>query len=277
MLFSNILIIFLSIVNGYPSPNLSLPVVLMHGLSANKNNMDELKTYLVSTFNLDVIVPEIGDGIPNSINMPLYMQGEILCNELKQNSILSNGFNFIGVSQGGILGRYYIEKCDGYKVNNFITLVSPHGGVYKKALGNIIDMYGEYAQSHYSFSSYWRDPYDYITYMNVTLLADLNNEILTYNSSNNMINFNSINNFVMVYSPYDLIVSPPESGIFSTYDIDSLNIIPMEDAIYYDSLGLKDMDEDNRLYTYTSNCTHDQHKNYECFILLHDMFEKFCV
>jgi len=277
LLLNMLLLSLLFLSNGLPiRQNVTLPIVLMHGIASNKDNMNELKDYLIDNFNLDVIVPEIGNGIMNSINIPLSVQGELLCTQLKNNPSLSNGFNFIGISQGGILGRYYIEKCNGYQVNNFITMVSPHGGVYKKRIGSIIDMYGEYAQSHYSFSSYWRDPYDYTTYTDITLLANLNNEIITCNSTNNMINLNSIKNFVMVYSPNDSILSPPESGIFSTYDINSLNVISMKDTSYYISLGLKDLNENNKIYTYKSNCTHDQHKNYECFIQLHDMFKKFC-
>jgi len=250
-----------------------LPVVLMHGLLSNVENMNQLKDYLITNFELDVIVPEIGDGSSDSVNMALYKQGEILCNELQNYSILQNGFNFIGISQGGILGRYYIEKCNGYKVNNFITLVTPHGGVYNK-LGNLFDMYSEYNIEHRSFASYWRNPFKYDLYLELILLADLNNEgNINIDNKNN---FASINNFVMVYSTVDKIVLPPESGKFSTYQVGTMDIVSLEETSVYVNLGLDKLNETNRLHVYSTNCTHDEHKDFECFKELHDMFEIFC-
>jgi len=252
-----------------------LPTVLMHGIISNKNNMNQLKDYLVKEFNINVIVPEIGNGIPNSWNLPLKQQGDMLCEQLNTIDELSNGFNFIGVSQGGILGRYYIEKCDGYKINNFITLVSPHGGVYKPLVGKIIEMYSDYSQLHYSFSSYWRDPFNYTYYQSIALLADLNSEVNNPCPSNRH-KMNSINNFVMVYSSNDDIVTPPESSKFSTYMVNTMNVIPLELTVSYETLGLKELIDQNRLAIYKTNCTHDQHKDHSCFSSLHEMFKKYC-
>ena len=252
-----------------------LPVVLMHGILSNQERMSDLQLYLETNFNIIVIVPEIGNGIVNSLNMPLYNMGEILCSELNSNILLENGFNFIGISQGGILGRYYIEVCGKYKVNNFITLVSPHGGVYMKNIGDIIDVYGEYYQEHYSFSSYWRDPYNYNKYREIVLLAHLNNEAYEYNSMNKE-RFNSINNFIMVYSSKDEILKPPESGKFSTFAINSMDVLSIEDTTIYKDLGLDKMFDSNKIHIYETNCTHSQHKEYDCFINLHSMFEKYC-
>jgi palmitoyl-protein thioesterase len=218
--------------------NNKLPVVIMHGLLSNSENMNQLKDFLTNTFNLNVIVIEIGNGAGDSLNMPLDEQGEILCGEIMSKSILKNGFNFIGISQGGILGRYYIQKCNEYKVNNFITLVTPHGGVYNK-INTILDVYGKWYQDHVSIGSYWRDPYRYDTYLMVTLLADMNNEIITVNSDMNKKQLSSLNNFIMVYSPIDTVVMPPESGKFSTYKIKSMDVISLEETIMYNNLGLK--------------------------------------
>ena len=279
-MIKNLVCLFLSIVYCIGQDtmvhNNALPVVLMHGIASNTNNMNELKMYLISNFNLNVIVPEIGNGVMNSINIPLNIQGDMLCEELNKNTDLVDGFNFIGVSQGGILGRYYTERCDGYKINNLITIVSPHGGVYKKAISNLINMYGPYAQSHYSFSSYWRDPYNYLLYQNLTLLANLNNEVSTPNSFSNKEKISGLNNFVMVYSTVDEIITPPESGKFSTYQINSLNVISFEQTISYETLGLKELLDMNKLYIYETKCKHDEHKDVKCFSNLHEMFLKFC-
>lgn len=272
-----LILLFLSFINGIPLYSFNkLPTVLMHGILSNANNMNQLKNYLINEFNINVIVPEIGNGIYNSINLPLETQGKMLCMQLNTYEELSNGFNFIGISQGGILGRYYIEKCNGYKVNNFITIVTPHGGVYKPGIGKFINLYNEYARN-LSFSSYWRDPYNYEIYKSTTLLADLNNEINLTESSNNMKNFLSIQNFIMVYSENDDIITPPESGKFSMYQVNTLNILSLELIPSFKTLGLDILKYQNKLHIYKTNCTHEEHKEYFCFIHLYNMFQKYLI
>lgn len=283
MKFITYFIVFIKCINIFTLGNLQnvlipftpnkFPVVLMHGIFSNVEKMNELKQY-ITNFNIIVIVPEIGNGSPNSLNIPLYEQGKMLCEELQTFTILKDGFNFIGISQGGILGRYYIEMCDGYKVNNFITMVTPHGGVYNK-IGSLLKMYEKYAQSYYSFSAYWRDPYNYDEYKTITLLARLNNEIENNGNFVNKEKFNSINNFIMVYSYNDIVVSPPESGKFSTYSINTMDVIPIEETIMYINLGLDKMIQDNKIHIYKTNCTHEEHVMYKCFISLHEMFDKY--
>ena len=268
------ILLLLSLINGHNISD-NLPVVLMHGIISNCNNMNELKLFLEINFNLQVIVPEIGNGIHNSFNLPLNIQGEMLCNDLNSNQLLSNGFNFIGVSQGGLLARYYIERCGKYQVNNLITLVTPHGGVYKKIVGRIINMYSTYVQEHLSIGSYWRDPFNYDEYLDV-LLSNLNNECDSSNSSINLQRFSKLNNFVMVYSINDDVVSPPESGKFSTYKIGSLDIIPYNNTIMYKALGLDIFDEEERISIYQTDCLHKEHTHKKCFRQLYNMFQKFC-
>ena len=242
-----------------------LPVVLMHGVLSNENKMNELKLYLESEFNLNVIVPEIGNGIIDSLNMPLKTQGELLCTELNLLD-LQNGFNFIGISQGGLLARYYIEKCGNYNVNNFITLVTPHGGIYNNLIDKIIDV------DLYSFSSYWRDPYNLDDYKTNVLLAELNNEVKTPYSKQNKNKMINLNNFIMVYSPYDDVLYPPESGKFSTYMDNSLDVISLNATTMYHKLGLCEMESKNKIHIYKTNCSHSQHKDYNCFKQLYNMF-----
>ena len=252
------------------------PIILMHGILSNQEKMSDLQLFLETSFNLNVIVPEIGNGILNSINVPLNIQGEMLCEELNNNDLLKNGFNFIGVSQGGILGRYYIERCGKYQVNNFITLVSPHGGIYIEKIAKMFNMYSKSMQEHYSFISYWRDPFNYMKYIDSILLARLNNEVNSESYNENKARFTSLNNFIMVYSPSDDILHPPESGKFSTYDINSLNTISIEKTHMYDNLGLNELNNSNKIHIYATNCTHSQHKDYICFKQLYNMFEEFC-
>ena len=81
----------------------------------------------------------------------------------------------------------------------------------------------------------------------------------------------------MVYSTSDKVVLPSESGKFSTYKENTMDIIPIEETTMYYNLGLDKFKDDDRLHIYNTDCEHDEHKEYECFIKLHDMFKKFCL
>jgi hypothetical protein len=264
-----LLLLFL-IINGNPIHHQlvvsKLPVVLMHGILSNENKMSELKFYLEIEFNVNVIVPEIGNGKIDSLIYSIDRQGKLLCDNLNSNELLSSGFNFIGMSQGGILGRYYIQNCGKYNVNNFITLVTPHGGIFNNL---------DYESNEISFLSYWRNPYHLNEYYKYILLAELNNEVITSNSNKYKTKMLSLNNFIMVYSPYDKVLSPPESGKFSTYKDESMDIIPMNQTKMYSTLGLNEMDMGNKINIFQTNCSHSQHKEYNCFKYLHNMFVKY--
>jgi palmitoyl-protein thioesterase len=143
-----------------------LTVVLMHGIASDKTNMNDMQTWIQESFNVSVYNIDIGNGYNTSINTPMMIQTQLLCEVISSITELSNGFNFIGMSQGGLLARAYVEKCNIPKVNNLITLVSPHGGEYDPdTLFNIINIYGPLLQSTTSFASYWRDPTRYIEYL----------------------------------------------------------------------------------------------------------------
>ena len=49
---------------------------------------------------------------------PMLSQLDILCKTIYDIPQLANGFDFIGMSQGGILARGYTEYCNKFKVRN---------------------------------------------------------------------------------------------------------------------------------------------------------------
>ena len=91
-----------------------------------------------------------------------------------------------------------------------------------------------------------------------------------------MKNIKSLNNFVMIWSPYDDVIQPPESGIFSFYD-ELLNIVAIEDTLLYknDALGLKFLNNKNGLHKYKTNCTHVQHREPICFYQLYNILQQY--
>lgn len=261
--------------NNQVNEDMTRHIVLLHGVASDAENTKELADWLKITFNREVINIELGNGIDTSLT-PMNFQLELLCKTIYDIPELESGFDFIGMSQGGLLARGYVEHCNKYKVLNLITLVSPHGGVfYKSPILNLVKIYSPEMQKKYSFTNYWRNPIDYKLYLdNSTYLAELNNE-KTINYVNKK-NIESLKNFVMVFSPFDSVVIPPQSAIFSLLDSE-LDVIPVKDTELYkqDWLGLQKLDKENKLWLYKTNCTHMEHRQPICFPQLYDILKKF--
>ena len=272
----NILTLFLLFINIYVIN--SKPIILLHGIESHAENLNDMVMWLESSFNRKVFNIELGDGDDYSTDTPLNKQIEEFNIVISNITMLNDGFDFIGISQGGLIGRGYVERYDN-KVNNLITLVSPHGGVYDKNLG-FIDFYNIVSQQSLSFAGYWRDPTQYDKYLlHANFLPDINNERFIETDLYNMKYRDRIlllKNFIMVYSPNDEIIKPPSSGIFETFDV-NLNVIPLEENPIYikDKLGLKKLNETNRLHTYNTNCTHVEHRMPVCFPQLYEILSPY--
>lgn len=252
------------------------PTVLLHGVLANKNNMNELKQLLELNFNIKVYNLEIGNGAITSLYTPMNKQLDMLCDTIYSMDELKNGFNFIGMSQGGLLARGYVEYCNKYPVNNLITLVSPNGGVYY--YNDIAkNFYEPNKQEDMSITNYWRDPYRYDIYLtNSTYLPQLNNEIPLKINQNNL---DVVKNFIMIWSPLDEVIKPPESGKLSLFDIihNNLILVNLFNSNLYkkNNLKLKTMNEQKRLHIFETDCLHSQHRETKCFHKLKYIFEEF--
>jgi len=73
---------------------------------------------------------EIGDGVKDSLFMPLRQQASIACEKIKQMPELSEGYNIVAESQGNLVARALIEFCDNAPpVINYVSLGGPHAGV----------------------------------------------------------------------------------------------------------------------------------------------------
>lgn len=258
--------------------SLALPVVVLHGLESSSEAVEPFCKWIETKFNRRVYNIEIGNGEQTSLFIPLTEQLAELCARIYNIHELSNGFNFIGISQGGLLARGYVERCNRYPVMNLITLVAPHGGVFLKTHIDSSLIYTPFIQAHLSMANYWRDPLklnDYLT--ECIYLPLLNNEIWQdIQSQQQRANIRSLTNFVMVWSPNDTVLAPPESGKFSFYDA-KFKVIPLEETDLYklDYLGLKKMKERGGLHTFNTSCSHVDHRNPICFAQLYDIFIKF--
>ena len=270
ILFFTLFVSFVLLVN-------TIPTVLLHGTLANKAHMDELKNLLEINLKIDVYNIEIGNGVQTSFYTPMEYQLQLLCDEIYKIDVLKDGFNFIGMSQGGLLARGYVEYCNKYPVNNLITLVSPNAGIYFNSFLTI-NFYQPHQQNTLAVTNYWRDPYNFELYLsNSTYIAKLNEELLSNSNQNDL---DIVNNFIMIWSPIDDVIMPPESAKFSLQYINEQNNIAsheLVDTYIYKSgrLGLKNLNKKNRLHIFETNCTHVQHKELACFSQLKPIFEQY--
>ena len=260
------------------STNIDYPVVVLHGIEGSQREMEPLCKWLEQKFNKKVYNIEIGNGKKTSLYTSLHDQLDELCISIYEIEELSQGFDFIGISQGGLLARGYVERCNSYPVRNLITMVAPHGGIYWHTNKNNELMYNDFFQNHLSIASYWRNPTILDIYLSCcTYLPLLNNEFwCNSESAMHRQNIRSLSNFVMIWSPEDMVLNPAESGKFSFFD-ENFKIVPLEETELYknDSLGLNLLNDLGRWHTFETNCSHGDHRNPICFSQLEGILKRF--
>jgi len=110
-----------------------------------------------------------------------------------------------------------------------------------------------------TFAAYWKDPFDYNRYLNVShFLADINNERLQKNETyrQNMLSLASV---TLICSSFDEIVIPNTSPWFQFYKLGQDTVVEnFNETEQYngDWLGLKTLDETKRLSIYSIPCPH---------------------
>lgn len=73
---------------------------------------------------------EIGNGYWDSFFKNMNHQVDDLCHQIASDPNLKDGFNLIGYSQGGLITRGFIERCNYPPVYNYITWSAPHFGEF---------------------------------------------------------------------------------------------------------------------------------------------------
>ena len=276
------------------------PIVILHGITSDTSELAPVVEWLKSRLPNQVYNIEIGNGRRNSLFKTMDWQLKELCLAIYAIPQLEDGFNFIGMSQGGLLARGYVQRCNRFPVRNLITWVSPQAGVYgfNQVYFDWQKVYTPLYQSLYSFAGYWKDPYQYESYLaNSTFLPYLNNESPNleaygergFNYQQNRERILSLDNFVMIWSGNDDVISPPQSGRFEFYDIvcstrqtpgcqERINNMALSVQDFFNSsqyvkdlLGLRTLFQNGKLHMLETNCTHSGHKTPACFPQLEEL------
>ncbi|KAJ3413720.1 Palmitoyl-protein thioesterase 1 [Chytridiales sp. JEL 0842] len=185
----------------------------------------------------------------------LNRQVEEVCQQLKKDPILSDGFNGLGFSQGGLFLRAYVQRCNNPPVHNLVTFGSPHMGVLDspgcdgKNTANCMLMrrliksgaYLPWVQNRVVQAQYFKDPRNLEAYYagNV-FLPQLNNELAASKNMTYKLNLASLNKFAMIRFSEEQTVVPAESTWFGFYDENLEPVEMRKQPLYFeDWLGLK--------------------------------------
>jgi triacylglycerol lipase len=155
------------------------PVLLIHGIMDTVAKFNTMRRYLtdwgweVHTFNLQ----------PNNGSLGLDKLAQQVADYVAKNFGSEQPFDLIGYSMGGLVSRYYIQRLGGInRVQRFITISSPHNGTITANLA-----WGEGCQQMRPNSNF---------------LNDLNQDVTLLNQIN----------FTSMWTPFDLIIVPPNSS-----------------------------------------------------------------
>lgn len=254
----------------------NMPIVLVHGIMAVSKDMNPLKVHIEEALpGTYVKCVDLGKDKWSSLHN-MHDQGKYLCAELQKDSRLNDGFIMICHSQGGLVGRYYVERFNNPKVHTYISLGSPQRGCFglpgtydnRFKVLNVFEnlarfiVYRRFMQNHFSFCQYFCDSKHYDLYLRrCTFLPYLNNEIDHEFAAHYKANICSLSNMVLIESMCDTIIEPVDSCQFGFYKRGSKSV--MEEIYFWDvytkdTLGLKTLDDTGRLWFRWATCTHTQ-------------------
>lgn len=257
---------------GSPQPSTSTkyrPVVIWHGLGDQYNSsgyhhtrkiFDELypgifvyPIYLDKDISKDEELSMFGDANE---------EVEVVCEQLSQVPELSNGFDAIGFSQGGLFVRALVERCPSVDVKSIISFGSPHMGVLELPLCKPDDwvcrrrnkllksqVWLDKVQKKVIPAQYFRDPADYANYvLHSNFLVSINNEKPFAYNKGYKDRFKKLEKLVLVTFTEDTVLVPKESSHFFDYD-SAGNLLPFETSPFYlrNYIGLKDLHEEKKI------------------------------
>ena len=243
----------------------TLPVAIFHGFYDSCDN-----SYFSSLVNL--IKYNLGDysvcietgGGGDSLSLSFQEQAEKACEEIKKNEKFNGDFSILSISQGGLLARYIIQKCEMKgKVKNLVSFGGPMMGTSKVPfclegvvcyiINSLVDyfVYGKSIQKSIGPAGYYRTAAHIKDYQNSeSFLYQLNNEGKYYDEKSKE-KFKQLESLVLIGFKNDKMISPKETIEFCEYD-ENFNVVPMNKTEVYknDLFGLKSLDEKKSIHVH---------------------------
>ena len=239
------------------------PVVLMHGMgdAGTSEGMRSVAEAIRQAFpGRHVVSLDVANGMDSAL-VTMDAQVAAIAAAVAADKRLAGGFDAVGLSQGALLMRAFVERHGGdYKVRKLFSLCGPQEGIGRcpqvamyQALCPVFEMDPYGAEVPIAFSGYWKDVRDEKAYLEHNhFLPDVNNERPRRNETyrENML---ALEAYVLVHATADSMIVPRESelhGFFAWGDTTGRKIVPMEasDGYATDAIGLKTLAESGRLH-----------------------------
>ena len=255
-----ILIYFLYLLNINKS--FSLPVAVIHGFQQTCDNYDlrSITDYIGHRTNEYSKCIETGGG-STDISRSFRDQAKKACEIISQDPNYSGEFAIVSISQGGVLSRYVIEKCEmPGQVKVFVSIGGPLAGTHQiphclrgvtcHILNSFVDwfVYKDYVQDTIGPSGYFRVSNHLSKFKKSdSLLLELNNQGKTIDE-NAKARFASLDKLVLIGFKRDTMITPRDSAHFCEYDKNH-KVVDMKDTEIYknDLFGLKTLDEAGKI------------------------------
>ena len=236
----------------------SLPVAVIHGFydSCSSSYFPTLiKVLKYNVYDFAVCLKS-GEG-SESLSRSFEEQCEKACNEIKQYPQFKNDFSILSISQGGLIARYIIQKCDmeGH-VKKLVSFGGPMmgtsqlpfclGGVSCYIANSLADyfVYKQNIQKNIGPAGYYRTATDFKKFKESnSFLSKLN-----YPNKKEVERFTNLTSLFLIGFDNDRMISPKESAEFGAFD-ENLNVLKMTETPEYksDSFGLKTLNEQGKV------------------------------
>jgi palmitoyl-protein thioesterase len=241
------------------------PIAVFHGIAdgCDWKNTSMLVNDLKRDLGVHVECIEIGNGFWDSMMKPIDQQVELACESIKSNPNFQDKFSILGISQGTLIGRYIIEKCDiKGQVMRYMSFDGPQMGVGfvpKINCGTFCDwVLNLTVPMAYKFKDtiapmeYLKYKYDRSYYdEHDVFLKKLNNDYENYEDRDQEIyrRFTSLEKVKLIKSREDSVIVPRESSWFEFFDKDGKTIIPLVESDFYiqDYIGLRKLIEEGKV------------------------------
>ena len=238
------------------------PIALFHGIvdSCKMKNTSTLVNDLQNDLGVHVECIEIGNGFMDSVVKPIWDQVEEACEKIKANPNFQGKFSILGISQGTLIGRYIIEKCDMKgQVVKYMSFDGPQMGIasipkitcgtFCEWLCNITAPLAYKLRDIVAPCGYYKYKFDQATYQEKnTFLKMLNNE---YEERDEEVyrRFSSLEKVKLIKSLEDTVITPRDSSWFEFYDKEGKEIVPLKESEFYinDNIGLRKLDEEGKV------------------------------
>ncbi len=242
-----------------------IPVALIHGFmqSCSHEDMVNLVNFIHHKTSHYSKCIESGGGSVD-LSRSFEDQAKEACKIISSDSNFQNDFAIVSISQGGVLARYVIEKCQMKgTVKKFISIGGPLAGTHQlphclrgvvcHLLNSFADWfcYKGYVQKTFGPSGYFRVSNHLERYKeSKSVLLDVNNQGKTYDE-NAKSRFLKLDQLVLIQFKRDTMITPRESAFFNELD-EKHNLVDMKDTEIYkkDLFGLKTLEEQGKIIRY---------------------------